>query len=131
MPVRQSSGGRRTCRHPCCTDWWGTGRLEPARGPRRRRGMGRLWPRLAAAAVLSVVAVGVVTGPAHAAQSGASNEGPYPWKYPASGTVKVGSGKTIGGQPARAGAHQFNSAYADPCIAKWSRATTAAPPTTG
>jgi hypothetical protein len=51
---------------------------------------------------------------------GPNGEGPYPYKYPATGTVKVGSGKTLTGTKCTAGAGQFNSPYADPCIAKWS-----------
>ena len=54
------------------------------------------------------------------AQSGGVGEGPYPWKYPASGTVSVGSGTTIGGTACSAGAGQFPYPYAPPCIAKWS-----------
>jgi hypothetical protein len=51
--------------------------------------------------------------------SGPANEGPYPWKYPATGNVKVGSGTTIGGQKCTAGTNQVNSPYAVPCIAKF------------
>lgn len=54
------------------------------------------------------------------ARSGPKGEGPYPWKYPGSGTVKVGTGKTIAGLACAAGAGQFDSPYAAPCIAKWS-----------
>jgi hypothetical protein len=53
------------------------------------------------------------------ATSGPSGEGPYPWKYPASGNVKVGSGTTVGGQACSAGTPQFNSPYAVPCIGKF------------
>ncbi len=52
-------------------------------------------------------------------KSGPANEGPYPWKYPATGSVKVGSGTTISGQKCTPGTPQFASAYADPCIAKF------------
>ncbi|HXQ19035.1 MAG TPA: ABC transporter substrate-binding protein [Acidimicrobiales bacterium] len=51
--------------------------------------------------------------------SGPANEGPYPWKYPASGKVSVGSGTTIGGQKCSPGTPQLNSPYAVPCIAKF------------
>ncbi|HZU16001.1 MAG TPA: hypothetical protein VFD01_05265 [Candidatus Dormibacteraeota bacterium] len=54
------------------------------------------------------------------AQSGGPGEGPYPWKYPASGTVTVGSGTTISGTSCSSGAPQFDSPYAAPCISKWS-----------
>ena len=52
-------------------------------------------------------------------KSGPASEGPYPWKYPASGNVKVGSGTTVGGQACTPGTPQFNSPYAAPCIAKF------------
>ncbi len=53
------------------------------------------------------------------AKSGPPGEGPYPWKYPGSGSVKVGTGKTIAGFTCSPGKPQFNSPYADPCVAKW------------
>ena len=84
-------------------------------------------PRLryaAAALAVTAVALGawlpVASGAPKLSASGPANEGPYPWKYPGSGSVKVGSGTTISGQKCTAGAPQFSSAYADPCIAKWS-----------
>ena len=51
--------------------------------------------------------------------SGSSGEGPYPWKYPGSGSVKVGSGTTVSGQACTPGTPQFNSPYAAPCVAKF------------
>ncbi len=54
------------------------------------------------------------------ATHGVRGEGPYPWKYPGSGNVKVESGKTVGGSVCKSGAGQFDSPYADPCIAEWS-----------
>ncbi|MGH9007043.1 MAG: hypothetical protein ACRDV6_04915, partial [Acidimicrobiales bacterium] len=48
------------------------------------------------------------------AKSGPAGEGPYPWKYPATGSVKVGSGTTIGGQKCTTSTDQFGSPYADP-----------------
>jgi len=75
---------------------------------------------------LAIGIVPVVSGGAGAAsdgpvlaKSGPSSEGPYPWRYPGSGNVKVGTGKTISGQTCSPGKPQFNSPYADPCIAKW------------
>ncbi|HET6793341.1 MAG TPA: hypothetical protein VFH45_02795, partial [Acidimicrobiales bacterium] len=53
------------------------------------------------------------------AQSGGPGEGPYPWKYPASGNVSVGSGTTIGGTKCSSGTPQFDSPYAAPCVAKF------------
>ncbi|MHB1912625.1 MAG: hypothetical protein ACYCTI_11300, partial [Acidimicrobiales bacterium] len=50
---------------------------------------------------------------------GVAGEGPYPWKYPASGSVALGSGATIGGTACTSGTPQFNSPYADPCVAKF------------
>lgn len=46
-------------------------------------------------------------------------EGPYPWKYPASGAVSVGTGKTISGTACSSGTPQFDSPYALPCVAKF------------
>jgi hypothetical protein len=75
---------------------------------------------------LAIGIVPVVSGGAGAAsdgpvltKSGPSGEGPYPWRYPGSGNVKVGTGKTISGQTCSPGKPQFSSPYADPCIAKW------------
>lgn len=50
---------------------------------------------------------------------GQVGEGPYPWAYPASGTVSSGSGRTAGGLACAPGVAQFPSAYADPCLARW------------
>ena len=50
---------------------------------------------------------------------GVAGEGPYPWKYPASGSVALGSGTTIGGTACTSGTPQFGSPYADPCVAKF------------
>jgi len=50
---------------------------------------------------------------------GLAGEGPYPWKYPASGDVTVGSGKTIGGSTCSSGTPQWDNSYAAPCIAKF------------
>jgi hypothetical protein len=86
--------------------------------------------------VIGLVSVGMVvaftfvtpggSGPAGAAggapklaTSGPADEGPYPWKYPATGNIKVGSGKTVGGQACTPGTPQFASPYADPCIPKF------------
>ena len=48
---------------------------------------------------LATSALANAATPPKLATGGPAGEGPYPWKYPASGTVKVGSGTTIGGQP--------------------------------
>ncbi|MHB1924269.1 MAG: hypothetical protein ACYCSJ_06235 [Acidimicrobiales bacterium] len=50
---------------------------------------------------------------------GVAGEGPYPWKYPASGSVTLGSGTTIGGTACTPSTPQFDSPYADPCVAKF------------
>jgi len=50
---------------------------------------------------------------------GPADEGPYPYKYPATGSIQVGSGKTVSGTACSAGTPQFASAYAVPCIAKF------------
>jgi hypothetical protein len=59
------------------------------------------------------------TGQAKLAKSGPASEGPYPWKYPASGTTTVGTGTTVGGLKCTPGTAQFPSPYADPCVAKF------------
>jgi hypothetical protein len=51
--------------------------------------------------------------------AGPADEGPYPWKYPATGSVSVGSGTTVGGFKCTPGTPQFPSPYAPPCIAKF------------
>ncbi len=96
-------------------------RAERYRG---RHGHGVFRRFIRVAAVIATVSLVAAAGPLAASGAGASTgnngEGPYPWKYPATGTVKVGSGKTISGQTCSSGTGQFNSPYADPCIAKWS-----------
>jgi hypothetical protein len=52
-------------------------------------------------------------------KSGPANEGPYPYKYPATGSVTVGSGTTVSGHKCTPGTAQFASPYAVPCIAKF------------
>jgi hypothetical protein len=54
------------------------------------------------------------------AQSGGAGEGPYPWKYPGSGNVQVGTGTTVSGTQCAPGVPQFDSPYAPPCVNKWS-----------
>ncbi|MGH9045860.1 MAG: hypothetical protein ACRDVW_00930 [Acidimicrobiales bacterium] len=51
--------------------------------------------------------------------SGPAGEGPYPYRYPGSGDVQVGSGKTVHGSTCRSGTPQFASPYAVPCVAKF------------
>jgi len=54
------------------------------------------------------------------ATQGGAGEGPYPWKYPASGTVSVGSGTTITGATCSQGTPQVpNATYSVPCIGKF------------
>ena len=95
-------------------------------GERRRRAhskWGYAGTFVAVAAVLSLAVAALPLGAGAAspklATHGVKGEGPYPWKYPASGNVKVGTGKTVSGQACTSSAHQFNSPYADPCIAKF------------
>ena len=94
-------------------------------GGRRRRAGIRRWVAgllaLGTAVGLTLVAPGVSGGAAgfKLATSGPASEGPYPWKYPGSGNVKVGTGTTISGQKCTPGTPQFASPYADPCIAKF------------
>jgi len=71
-----------------------------------------------ASLALAGVAAGSATGPV-LSKSGPADEGPYPYAYPASGHIKVGTGTTISGTKCTPGAPQFASAYADPCIPKF------------
>jgi hypothetical protein len=57
---------------------------------------------------------------AKVAQNGGPGEGPYPWKYPASGTNAPGSGTTVSGIACSPGTPQFPSPYAPPCLPKFS-----------
>jgi hypothetical protein len=68
-------------------------------------------------------ATGAATGAAHSAptgpkvaQVGGPNEGPYPWQYPASGSIQAGTGTTVGGTACSSGVAQFDSPYAPPCL---------------
>jgi hypothetical protein len=45
-----------------------------------------------------------------------SDEGPYPYAYPASGNIKAGTGRTISGNACTPGTPQFPGAYAPPCL---------------
>lgn len=58
------------------------------------------------------------SGTAQSTGSGAAGgEGPYPWKYPGSGSVAVGSGTTVSGTKCSPGTPQFPYSYAPPCVA--------------
>ncbi|MGH9046208.1 MAG: hypothetical protein ACRDVW_02725, partial [Acidimicrobiales bacterium] len=73
-------------------------------------------------ALSSLALVGVAAGAAGGpvlTKSGPAGEGPYPYAYPASGKVKIGSGTTVSGTKCTSGTPQFASPYADPCIAKF------------
>ena len=88
---------------------------------RRRFGLGRSAITVLVAAstfALAGVAAGSTT-PVGLSKSGPANEGPYPYTYPASGNVKVGSGTTISGQKCTPNTPQIASPYAAPCIAKF------------
>jgi hypothetical protein len=83
-------------------------------------------PALAVVAVGTAVSFTVMAGGSSLAasgpvltKSGPADEGPYPWKYPASGNVTVGSGTTISGQKCTPSTNQLDSPYAAPCIAKF------------
>jgi hypothetical protein len=70
------------------------------------------------AMVLTMATASAATGP-KLLSHGPANEGPYPWKYPASGKVTVGSGTTITGGKCTPSTPQFNTPYAPPCVAKF------------
>jgi len=72
-------------------------------------------------AMSSLALAGVAAGSSGPvlSKSGSANEGPYPWAYPATGKVTVGSGTTISGHKCTPQTPQFPSPYAPPCIAKF------------
>lgn len=73
---------------------------------------------LVAALLFGSAAASVGTSGTKLSTSGPADEGPYPYRYPASGTERVGSGVTVSGTPCRPGTAQFASPYAVPCIAR-------------
>jgi hypothetical protein len=85
----------------------------------RRRGGLRALGALAAASILSLTTVAVATGGPVLKTSGPSNEGPYPYAYPASGKIKAGTGTTVSGTPCTPTTAQFSGAYAAPCVPKF------------
>ncbi len=73
-----------------------------------------------ATATLALAGVEAASATAPAlSKSGPADEGPYPWAYPASGHIKVGSGTTVSNTKCTPGTPQFASPYADPCIPKF------------
>jgi hypothetical protein len=75
---------------------------------------------LAAISMLALSGVAIAAGGPVFTKSGPSNEGPYPYAYPASGNIKAGTGKTVSGTTCTPTTGQFNGAYADPCLPKFS-----------
>jgi hypothetical protein len=73
-------------------------------------------------AVVSMLALSAVSfaaaGPS-LTKSGPSNEGPYPYAYPASGKIHAGTGTTVSGTACTPTTGQFNGAYAAPCVPKF------------
>jgi len=90
-----------------------------SKGARSRSRRGLLLGGVAISAmVLTMATASAATGP-KLLSHGPANEGPYPWKYPASGKVTVGSGTTITGGKCTPSTPQFNTPYAPPCVAKF------------
>jgi hypothetical protein len=91
------------------------------RSGRQRRHTGLVRTGITVLVAMSALALsGVAAGSTNGvvlSKSGPAGEGPYPYKYPASGTTQVGSGTTILGTKCTAGTPQVPSPYADPCIA--------------
>jgi hypothetical protein len=89
--------------------------------PRSRFHIGRAGITLLIAVstlALAGVAAGSTGGPV-LTKSGPANEGPYPYAYPASGNIKVGTGTTISGQKCTPSTTQVPSPYSVPCIPKF------------
>jgi len=74
---------------------------------------------LAVVSMLALSAVAIAGGGPVLTKRGPSNEGPYPYAYPASGNIKAGTGKTLSGTACTPTAAQFNGAYAAPCVPKF------------
>jgi hypothetical protein len=74
---------------------------------------------LAVVSMLALSAVAMAAGGPALTKSGASNEGPYPYAYPASGNIKAGTGKTVSGTTCTPTTGQFDGAYAAPCLPKF------------
>ena len=64
----------------------------------------------------TVLALGALGGLDAAFAAGVSGEGPYPWKYPASGNIAVGTGTTVSKTACTPSTPQFPSPYAPPCL---------------
>ncbi len=83
-----------------------------------RRGLVVVAATLAVVFGLSGISV-AVGSPLLLTKKGPSNEGPYPYQYPATGNIKAGTGTTLNGAKCTAGTQQFNSAYVAPCVPKF------------
>lgn len=98
------------------------GPVPPAVRPRRSaRGLraGAGVAALASGALVAGLAgtpMAGATGAPVLRTSGPAGEGPYPWAYPASGHIKVGTGTTVSGTACTPGTPQFASPYAAPCV---------------
>jgi hypothetical protein len=68
--------------------------------------------------LLATTGAGASSGPV-LTKSGPADEGPYPYRYPASGDITPGTGTTVSGAACKPGVGQFDSPYADPCIPKF------------
>ncbi|HUC35497.1 MAG TPA: hypothetical protein VMR97_00070 [Acidimicrobiales bacterium] len=88
----------------------------------RRRGISLVFAcSLAAASTLVLGSVAATAAGAPAlTKIGPSNEGPYPYAYPASGHIKGGTGTTVSGTACTPSTPQFPGAYAAPCVPKFS-----------
>jgi hypothetical protein len=74
---------------------------------------------LAVVLMLTLTGVAVAAGGPVLKKSGPSNEGPYPYAYPASGNIKAGTGTTVSGTTCTPSTPQFGGAYAAPCVPKF------------
>jgi len=88
--------------------------------PRRRRFGVVAVSGLAVVSMLALSAVAIAGGGPVLTKSGPSNEGPYPYAYPASGNIKAGTGKTVNGTTCTPTTAQFAGPYAAPCVPKYS-----------
>jgi hypothetical protein len=65
---------------------------------------------------ITVLAVGAFGGLTAASAASNAGEGPFPWKYPASGNLQAGTGTTVNKTACTASTPQFPSSYALPCV---------------
>jgi hypothetical protein len=90
-----------------------TGGRQALSAPARRR--------IAVRALVGSAVVALVAGVGISAVAAAGNagEGPFPWRYPASGKIQPGNGTTVSKAACSSNSSQFPSPYAPPCLPRF------------